>query len=144
MTLPKLRTPYFNHQLQNLKLKAGCAALSRPTPYNLLNDTISGIFGALGVYAALIRRAREGGSYQVKVSLCSCAMWIGTLGFLDKRHLRREGEQHRPVQPDMFEAETSLGFLSRPAPCVEFTETKGYWAEPVLRYRGSDKPEWRS
>ena len=52
--------------------------------------------------------------------------------------------KHKLIEPDMFEAETPLGYLRRPAPCVEFSETKGYWADPVLRYRGSDKPEWRS
>ena len=112
-------------------------------PYGLLNDVISGIFGALGAYAALIRRAKEGGSYHVKVSLCRCSMWYGTLGFLERGDTKRDGEQHKLIDPDMFEAETPLGFLRRPAPCVEFSETKGYWADPVLRYRGSDKPEWR-
>lgn len=112
-------------------------------PFGLLNDVIMGIFGALGAYAALIRRAKEGGSYHVKVTLCRCSMWYSTLGFLDKTNLRRDGEQHKVIEPDMFEAETPLGFLRRPAPCVEFTETKGFWADPVLRYRGSDKPEWR-
>ena len=113
-------------------------------PHGLLNDVVSGIFGALGAYAALIRRAKEGGSYHVKVSLCRCSMWYGTLGFFERGDTKREGEQHKLIEPDMFEAETPLGFLRRPAPCVEFSETKGYWADPVLRYRGSDKPEWRS
>jgi len=115
----------------------------RYPPYGLLNDVISGIFGTLGAYAALIRRAREGGSYHVKVSLCRCSMWYGTLGFLDRGDTKRDGEQYKLIDPDMFEAETPLGLLRRPAPCVEFSETKGYWADPVLRYRGSDKPEWR-
>jgi crotonobetainyl-CoA:carnitine CoA-transferase CaiB-like acyl-CoA transferase len=56
-------------------------------PHGLLNDVNCGIFGALGAYAALIRRAREGGSYHVKVSLCRCSMWYGTLG------LRRRAAQ---------------------------------------------------
>jgi hypothetical protein len=103
-----------------------------------------GIFGALGVYAALIRRAEEGGSYLVRVSLCRCSMWYGTLGFFERGDTKRDGEEHKLIEPDMFEAETPLGLLRRPAPCVEFSETKGYWADPVLRYRGSDKPEWRS
>ena len=87
-------------------------------PYGLLNDVNSDIFGALGAYAALIRRAREGGSYHVKVSLCRCSMWYGTLGFFDRSDTKRDGEQHQLIQPDMFEAETPLGLLRRPAPCV--------------------------
>ena len=116
----------------------------RYPPFGLLNDVISGIFGTLGAYAALIRRAKEGGSYHVKVSLCRCSMWYGTLGFFERGDTKRDGEQHKLIEPDMFEANTPLGLLRRPAPCVEFSETKGYWADPVLRYRGSDKPEWRS
>jgi crotonobetainyl-CoA:carnitine CoA-transferase CaiB-like acyl-CoA transferase len=112
-------------------------------PHGLLNDVNCRIFGALGAYAALIRRAREGGSYHVKVSLCRCSMWYGTLGFFERGDTKRDGEQHKLIEPDMFESDTPLGFLRRPAPCVEFSETKGYWADPVLRYRGSDKPEWR-
>ena len=115
---------------------------ARP-PFGLINDVVSGIFGTLGAYAALIRRAKEGGSYLVRVTLCRCSMWYGILGFLDRGDTKRDGEQHQLINPAMFEAETPLGFLRRPAPCVEFSETKGYWADPVLRYRGSDKPEWR-
>lgn len=113
-------------------------------PYGLLNDVIAGVLGALGAYAALIRRAKEGGSYLVRVSLCRSSMWYGTLGFFERAETKRDGEQHKLIDVDMFEAETPLGLLRRPAPCVEFSETKGYWADPVLRYRGSDKPEWRS
>ncbi|MGA2369372.1 MAG: CoA transferase [Candidatus Korobacteraceae bacterium] len=112
-------------------------------PFGLLNDVLSGIFGALGAYAALIRRAKEGGSYLVRVTLCRCSMWYGTLGYFDRGDLKRDGEEHQLIPPDMFEADTPLGHLRRPAPCVEFSETKGYWVDPVLRYRGSDKPEWR-
>jgi hypothetical protein len=103
---------------------------------------LSRIFGALGAYAALIRRAKEGGSYLVRVTLCRCSMLYGTLGYFDRGDLKRGGEEHQLIPPDMFEAETPLGVLRRPAPCVEFTETKGFWDDPVLRYRGSDKPEW--
>jgi crotonobetainyl-CoA:carnitine CoA-transferase CaiB-like acyl-CoA transferase len=46
------------------------AGRAKDPPHGLLNDVISGIFGALGAYAALICRAKEGGSYHVKVSLC--------------------------------------------------------------------------
>jgi hypothetical protein len=41
-------------------------------------------------------------------------MWYGTLGFIDKTNLKRDGEQHQRIQLDMFEAETPLGFLRRP------------------------------
>lgn len=72
-------------------------------------------------------------------------MWNGTLGFVERGDTRRDGEQHKLIPPpDMFEAETPLGFLRHPAPCVEFSATKGYRADPVLHYHDSEKPEWRS
>ena len=113
-------------------------------PHGLLNDVVSGIFGALGAYAALIRRAKEGGSYHVKVCLCRCSMWYGTLGFFERGDTKREGEQHKLVDPDMFEAETSLGHVSASRALRRILGNQGILGEPILRYRGSDKPEWRS
>jgi len=52
------------------------------SPVAYLADTISGYLGAAGVLAALLRRATEGGSYHVKVSLTRSAMWVQELGAL--------------------------------------------------------------
>ena len=47
-------------------------------------DTARGAYlAAAGMMAALLRRAEEGGSYQVKLSLARSAMWVQSLGFLD-------------------------------------------------------------
>jgi crotonobetainyl-CoA:carnitine CoA-transferase CaiB-like acyl-CoA transferase len=45
-----------------------------------LTDYPTGYLGALGALAALIRRAKEGGSYHVRVSLCQTAMHFQDLG----------------------------------------------------------------
>jgi len=39
--------------------------------------------GAAGIAAALLRRANEGGSYQVRVSLTRMCMWAQEVGLLD-------------------------------------------------------------
>ena len=52
------------------------------SPVAYLADTISGYLGAAGVLAALLRRATEGGSYHVKVSLTRSSMWVQELGAL--------------------------------------------------------------
>lgn len=49
-------------------------------PTLVLNDYIAGYLGAAGVIAALRRRAKEGGSYHVRVSLARAAMWYQSLG----------------------------------------------------------------
>lgn len=53
------------------------------SPVFYLADLITGYFAAAGMMAALHRRAIEGGSYQVKLSLARSAMWVQELGLLD-------------------------------------------------------------
>ena len=54
-------------------------ALPRVLPCQAL-DHASGYLLATGVMAALIRRAEEGGSWRVRVSLARTGMWIRSLG----------------------------------------------------------------
>ncbi len=113
-------------------------------PTMVMNDFIGGYLGAAGVTAALIRRAREGGSYHVKISLTGNAMWYPTLGVFDKNHLDFSGEEHQLQEPDTITRPTPYGELYRLAPPVKFSETPGYWEDPILVVRGSAKPEWPS
>ncbi len=46
-------------------------------------DYLAAYAGAAGVAAALLRRATEGGSYQVRVSLTRMCMWAHEIGLLD-------------------------------------------------------------
>ena len=63
-----------------------------------LNDFIAGYAGAAGIQAALIRRAKEGGSYHVRVNLARCAMWFNSLGTFDT-DVPGTGEQHQNPGP---------------------------------------------
>lgn len=47
-------------------------------------DATTGMSGALGVHAALLRRAKEGGSYRVRVALARTGMWYQELGMYSK------------------------------------------------------------
>lgn len=53
-------------------------------PTHVMNDFIAGYFTALGIQAALIRRAKEGGSYHVRINLARCAMWFMSLGKVER------------------------------------------------------------
>ncbi|HEX2317891.1 MAG TPA: CoA transferase [Streptosporangiaceae bacterium] len=53
------------------------------SPVFYLGDLMTGYFAAAGMMAALHRRAIEGGSYQVRLSLTRSAMWVQELGLLD-------------------------------------------------------------
>jgi len=110
---------------------------------NVMNDFIAGYIGAAGVQAALIRRAKEGGSYEVRVNLARCAMWFNSLGTFDT-DVPGSGEENQPLAPDTITVQTPYGEYSRLAPPVEFSETKPYWRDPVLVVRGSSKPAWKT
>lgn len=50
-------------------------------------DYLAAYAGSAGIAAALLRRATEGGSYQVRVSLTRMCMWAQELGLLDSTAL---------------------------------------------------------
>jgi crotonobetainyl-CoA:carnitine CoA-transferase CaiB-like acyl-CoA transferase len=75
-------------------------------PTHVMNDYIAGYIGAAGIQAALIRRAKEGGSYHVRVYLARCAMWFRSLGTFDKDAPAPTGEQHQLLAPDTITAQT--------------------------------------
>ena len=52
------------------------------SPVFYLADLMTGYLAAAGMMAALLRRAEEGGSYHVKLSLARSAMWVQEPGFL--------------------------------------------------------------
>jgi crotonobetainyl-CoA:carnitine CoA-transferase CaiB-like acyl-CoA transferase len=113
-------------------------------PTKVMNDFIAGYMGAAGVTAALIRRAREGGSYHVKICLTRNAMWYPTLGVFDRNNLDMSGEEHQLQQPETMTRQTPYGEVFRLAPPVDFSETPGHWEDPILTVRGSCKAEWIS
>jgi crotonobetainyl-CoA:carnitine CoA-transferase CaiB-like acyl-CoA transferase len=110
-------------------------------PTYVMNDFIAGYVGAAGIQAALIRRAKEGGSYHVRVNLARCAMWFMSLGTFGT-DVPGTGEQHQLLAPDTITAQTPYGEYVRLAPPTQFSETKPYWRDPVLVVRGSSKPAW--
>src|SRR5262249_4401556 len=63
-------------------------------PTTVMNDFIAGYLGAAGVTAALIRRAREGGTYHVKICLTRHPMWYPTLRAVDPHNLAFHREPH--------------------------------------------------
>ena len=113
-------------------------------PTKVMNDFIAGYMGAAGVTAALIRRAREGGSYHVKICLTRNAMWYPTLGVFDRNNVDMSGEEHQLREPETITRQTPYGEVFRLAPPVEFSETPGHWEDPILTVRGSCKAEWVS
>ena len=105
------------------------------------NDYITGFLAALGTVAALLRRARDGGSWQVRVSLCRTAMLIQEQGEVDPK--RRPpppiGDDYRAQY--MAECDSPIGRLSYLGPVVKMSATPGRWDLPPAPL-GAHPPRW--
>jgi len=107
-------------------------------------DNVVGWLGTTGILAALRRRATEGGSYRVVVSLTRTVLWLLSLGIFDKAYAQQTAgttEEHAYVAPDLFTAETPLGTYQGMTDQVVMSRTPGSF-RTVLVPRGSSKPEW--
>src|SRR5436309_757302 len=97
-----------------------------------------------GILAALRRRAIEGGSYRVVVSLTRTVLWLLSLGIFDKAYAKAtagSSDEHKYIAPDLFTAETPLGTYQGMTDQIVMSRTPGAY-RTVLVPRGSSKPEW--
>ena len=99
---------------------------------------------ATGAMAALRRRASEGGSYRVHVSLTRVAMWLLSLGSFDKAYAKAiagTDGPHATVNPTLFTVDTPLGRYQGMDEQVRMSATPRAF-QTVLVARGSSRPEW--
>jgi len=111
----------------------------------VVNDYLGAWLLTTGIVAALLRRAREGGSYRVHVSLTRLSVWLYTLGLFDKDYAHATAgasEPHRYLDPDVFQADTPLGAYQGVTEQVQMTLTPGAYPH-VLVPRGSCRAEWQ-
>jgi crotonobetainyl-CoA:carnitine CoA-transferase CaiB-like acyl-CoA transferase len=114
-------------------------------PVVVVNDYLTSWLAQVGVVSALRRRAEDGGSYHVHVSLSRVALWILSLGLFDKDWAYRTADasdEHRLLEPETFRATTPLGDYQGVTDQVFMSLTPGAY-DPVLDARGSSRPEWR-
>jgi crotonobetainyl-CoA:carnitine CoA-transferase CaiB-like acyl-CoA transferase len=106
-------------------------------------DYVSGYLMATGAMAALGRRAREGGSWLVRVSLARTGRWIVDRGVLDHTALKDVANDLSADELGelMMETMTPVGKLRHLAPIVQMSETRAYWARPPVPL-GSHLPLW--
>ena len=108
-------------------------------------DNVVGWLGTVGILSALQRRAVEGGSYRVTVSLTRTLLWLLSLGIFDKAYAQAtagSSDEHADVAPDLFTAETPLGTYQGLAEHVLSRTPAAF--RTVLMPRGSSKPEWQA
>jgi crotonobetainyl-CoA:carnitine CoA-transferase CaiB-like acyl-CoA transferase len=107
-------------------------------------DNVVGWLGTVGVLEALRRRAEEGGSYRVVVSLTRTVLWLLSLGIFDRAYANATAgstDEHTYIAPDLFTAETPLGTYQGMTDQVVMSRTREAY-RTVLAPRGSSKPEW--
>jgi len=105
-----------------------------------VTDYITGNLAALGVLAALARRAHEGGSWHVRVSLARTASWILLLPRTP------DGDQASGLDAGVLAAheirmDTAWGRVARLGPVLRMSETPPRWSLPPAPL-GSDPPRW--
>ncbi|MFD7874804.1 CoA transferase, partial [Streptomyces sp. NPDC059766] len=108
-------------------------------------DNVVGWLGTVGILAALRRRANEGGSYHVGVSLTKTCLWLTSLGVFDRDYARATVDstsQHTLVDPDLFTAKTPLGFYQGMTDQLEFSSLRQGDFTTVLSPMGADEPVW--
>lgn len=117
-----------------------------PQQVNVICDIMTGYLGAIGIKAALLRRAKEGGSYSVRVSLTQCVSFILSLGLNNKEDLDNIlnlGPEHQIMKPNLVSGPTPFGDFTRVGSQIEgLKKTPQFWADPMLYVPGSGKAEW--
>lgn len=116
-------------------------------PTVILNDYLAGYLTALGVVAALIMRAKHGGSYHVRVSLTRFSMWYSQLGVYDPAYVKEmiEKPDHKPILGGGMTLTGAYGKQVRLEPGITYSKTPSRWevpGHPVIAPRGSGDPEW--
>jgi crotonobetainyl-CoA:carnitine CoA-transferase CaiB-like acyl-CoA transferase len=122
----------------------GSADAPKLPPVMVVNDNIVAWLSTTGVIAALIRRAREGGSYRVHVSLTRVSLWLYSLGLFDKAYAHRtagSAREYEQQEPELFTADTLVGTYQGVTDQVVMSRTPGAY-RTVLMPRGTGKPAW--
>jgi crotonobetainyl-CoA:carnitine CoA-transferase CaiB-like acyl-CoA transferase len=106
-------------------------------------DYLTGYLMAFGAMAALARRAREGGSWLVRISLAQTGKWLVDRGQVPQAALKDVDKELYPAEITRWsiESDTPVGRLRHLGPTVRLSETAPYWARPSAPL-GYHDPVW--
>src|SRR5437899_2941826 len=106
-------------------------------------DYCTGYLMAFGAMVALERRARQGGSWLVRLSLAQVGKWMADLGEVPAESLKGGPEEFSRTELDGWStvSQTPSGLLKHLKPVAQMTETPPYWARPSVPL-GYHKPVW--
>ena len=106
-------------------------------------DYLTGYLMAFGAIVALTRRAREGGSWLVRISLAQTGRWLVGRGQVPETQLRDVPKEFTAAEIERWSttSETPVGRLRHLAPVVRMSETPSRWARPSVPL-GYHEPVW--
>jgi crotonobetainyl-CoA:carnitine CoA-transferase CaiB-like acyl-CoA transferase len=106
-------------------------------------DYLTGYLMAFGAMVALARRAKEGGSWLVRISLAQTGRWLVDRGEVPTAALKDVPKEIPQADIDRWsiDSDTPAGRLRHLGPTVRLSETKPYWARPSVPL-GYNEPVW--
>ncbi len=121
---------------------SGTPAQPRLLPVSAI-DYVSGYLMALGAMVALARRAREGGSWLVRVSLARTGKWIVDRGLIDEAAFKGVPNElpEEEIARLCTETDAPNGRIRHLKPVVGLSETPAYWTRPPVPL-GFHPPAW--
>ena len=122
----------------------GSADAPRQTEIGVVNDYAMAWLSSVAVMTALKRRAIEGGSYRIRISLARLSLWLLQIGIFDKAWARSTADgqgEHAYPAPELFHAETPCGDYQGVTDQVQMSRTPGSYRFPLVP-RGSGRAEW--
>lgn len=106
-------------------------------------DFLTGYLMAFGAMVALGRRAREGGSWHVRISLAQVGRWLVQRGQVPEPELKNVPTNFTPEEIERWSmvSDTPVGRLKHLAPTLQMSETPPRWARPMVPL-GYHEPVW--
>jgi crotonobetainyl-CoA:carnitine CoA-transferase CaiB-like acyl-CoA transferase len=106
-------------------------------------DYLTGYLMAFGAMVALARRAQEGGSWLVRISLAQTGRWLVDRGEVPVAELKDVPKEIPQADIDRWsiDSDAPAGPLRHLGPTVRLSETPPYWARPSVPL-GYNQPVW--
>jgi crotonobetainyl-CoA:carnitine CoA-transferase CaiB-like acyl-CoA transferase len=106
-------------------------------------DFLTGYLMAFGAMHALARRAREGGSWLVRISLAQTGRWLVERGQVPESELKKAQKEFTPEELARWSMTSNVpeGKLQHLGPTLRMSETPPRWARPTVPL-GYHPPAW--
>lgn len=125
--------------INHAEAQAAGAQQPKPLPAQAL-DHAAGYLMAFGAMTALARRATQGGSWHVRVSLAQAGHWIRSLGHVPDG-LQCADPDSDIVQDRLEQNDSGFGRLTTVRHAARMSETPPHWARPAVPL-GTHAAEW--